>query len=202
MLIKIPSLGEIETTVGSCMKSSFGFMSFWASLIGRLVNILPAIAGDTRHVGSIPGLGRPPGVGNGTPLQYCCMGNPRDREFRLPTVHGVAKRQPRLSTWAQPISLEPETGESGMVSVLPPSGFPVCTRCDSESVLSKCVFYIWLTRHSWKHLWRNMLPVKLARTSKDRTTVANDKITAAFSHTSRESRVVFLESNLAIGVQT
>ena len=35
-----------------------------------------------------------------------------------------------------------ETGESVMVSVLSPSGSPVCTRCDSESVLSKCVFYI------------------------------------------------------------
>ena len=202
MLIKIPLLGEIETTDGSCIKSSFGFMSFWASLIARLVKNVPANAGDTRDVGSIPGLGRPPGVGNGTPLQYCCLGNPTDREFWLATVYGVAKSQPRLSTWAQPISLEPETGESGMVSVLPPSGFPVCTRCDSESVLSKCVFHIWLTRHSLKHLWRNMLPVKLPRTSKDRTTVANDKITAAFSHTSRESRVVFLESNLAIGVQT
>ena len=98
MLNKIPFLGEIETTVGSCMKSSFGFMSFWASLIARLVKNLPANAGETRDVGSIPGLGRPPGVGNGTPLQYCCLGNPTDREFWLATVYGVAKSQPRLST--------------------------------------------------------------------------------------------------------
>ena len=30
----------------------------------------PANAGDTREAGSIPGLGRSPGVGNGNPLQY------------------------------------------------------------------------------------------------------------------------------------
>ena len=30
----------------------------------------PVNAGDTRDMGLIPGLGRPPGVGNGNPLQY------------------------------------------------------------------------------------------------------------------------------------
>ena len=29
--------------------------------------------------GSIPGLGRTPGQGNGNPLQYACLGNPMDR---------------------------------------------------------------------------------------------------------------------------
>ena len=33
-------------------------------------------AGD---LGSIPGLGRSPGEGNGYPLQYCCLENPMDR---------------------------------------------------------------------------------------------------------------------------
>ena len=28
--------------------------------------------------GSIPGLGRPPGEGNGNPLQYSCLENPMD----------------------------------------------------------------------------------------------------------------------------
>ena len=32
----------------------------------------PDNAGDSRDAGSIPGLGRPPGVGNGNPLQYSC----------------------------------------------------------------------------------------------------------------------------------
>ena len=34
-------------------------------------------AGD---LGSIPGLGRSPGEGNGNPLQYPCLENPMDRE--------------------------------------------------------------------------------------------------------------------------
>ena len=33
-------------------------------------------AGNT---GSIPGLGRVPGEGNGGPFQYSCLGNPMDR---------------------------------------------------------------------------------------------------------------------------
>ena len=35
----------------------------------------PANAGD---MGSIPGLGRSPGEGNGNPLQYSCLGYPMD----------------------------------------------------------------------------------------------------------------------------
>ena len=34
-------------------------------------------AGD---LSSIPGLGRSPGEGNGNPLQYSCLENPRDRK--------------------------------------------------------------------------------------------------------------------------
>ena len=41
--------------------------------------------------GSIPGLGRSPGEGNGNPLQYSCLENPTDRGAWWPTVHGVAK---------------------------------------------------------------------------------------------------------------
>ena len=45
-------------------------------------------AGDTA---SIPGSGRSPGVGNGNPLQYSCLGNPMDRGAWRATVHGVTK---------------------------------------------------------------------------------------------------------------
>ena len=51
-------------------------------------------AGDP---GSILGLGRSPGEGNGNPLQYSCLENPMDREAWLATVHGVAKSWTRLS---------------------------------------------------------------------------------------------------------
>ena len=46
---------------------------------GTVVKNPPANAGDARDVGLIPGLGRYPGGGNGNPLQYFCLGNPRDR---------------------------------------------------------------------------------------------------------------------------
>ena len=39
----------------------------------RVVKNPPANAGDPRDMGSIPGLGRSPGVGNGNTLQYSCL---------------------------------------------------------------------------------------------------------------------------------
>ena len=45
-------------------------------------------AGDP---GSIPGLGRFPGKGNGNLLQYSCLKNPMDREAWQATVHRVAR---------------------------------------------------------------------------------------------------------------
>ena len=47
--------------------------------------------------GSIPGLGRSPGEGNGNPLQYSCLENPMDRGAWWAIVHGVTKSQTRLS---------------------------------------------------------------------------------------------------------
>ena len=47
-------------------------------------------AGDP---GSIPGLGRSPGEGNGNPRQYSCLENFMDRGAWWATVHGVAKSQ-------------------------------------------------------------------------------------------------------------
>ena len=45
-------------------------------------------AGD---LGLIPGLGRPPGEGNGLSLQYSCLENPMDRGAWQATVHRVTK---------------------------------------------------------------------------------------------------------------
>ena len=39
----------------------------------------------------IPGSGRPPGEGNGNPLQYSCLENPMDGGAWQATVHGVTK---------------------------------------------------------------------------------------------------------------
>ena len=45
-------------------------------------------AGD---LGSVPGLGKYRGDGNGNPLQYSCLENPMDRGAWQATVHGVRK---------------------------------------------------------------------------------------------------------------
>ena len=46
---------------------------------------------NARDPGSIPGLGRPSGEGNGYPLQYSGLENSMDRGAWRPTVHGVAE---------------------------------------------------------------------------------------------------------------
>ena len=51
----------------------------------------PANAGDLRDTGSISGLGRSPGEGNGNPLQYSCLENSMDKGAWWATVHGIAK---------------------------------------------------------------------------------------------------------------
>ena len=47
--------------------------------------------GNARDAGSIPELGRSPGVGNGKPLQYSCLENSLDRRAWWATVHGVKR---------------------------------------------------------------------------------------------------------------
>ena len=70
------------------MKSTLGFPG------GSEVKVS---ACNVRDLGSIPGLGRSPGEGNGNPVQYSCLENPMDRGAWWATVHGVAKSQTRLN---------------------------------------------------------------------------------------------------------
>ena len=62
-----------------------------------MVKNLPASATDSRDAGSIPGLGRSLGEGNGNPLQYSCLDNPMDGGAWWATVHWVVKSRTRLS---------------------------------------------------------------------------------------------------------
>ena len=47
-----------------------------------MVKNLPANARDSRDEGSIPGLGRSSGEGNGNPFHYSCLENSMDRVAR------------------------------------------------------------------------------------------------------------------------
>ena len=58
---------------------------------GSVVKNQPENTGNSGVVGMVPGLGRPPGGGNGNSLQYSCLENPKGREARQVTVDGVAK---------------------------------------------------------------------------------------------------------------
>ena len=54
-------------------------------------------AGATGDVGSITESGRLPGGGDGNPLQYSCLENPKDRGVWWATVPGVTKSQTQLN---------------------------------------------------------------------------------------------------------
>ena len=75
-------------------------LSDWTEL-NWVVKNLPASAGDARDLGLISGSGWPTGVGNGNPLQYCCLENSTGRGAWWATVHVVAKSRTQLSTPAR-----------------------------------------------------------------------------------------------------
>ena len=71
-----------------------------ASLVSQSVMNPPAVqktACNTGDTGSIPGLRRSPGEGNGNPFHYYCLGNPMDRGACLDTIHGPANSWIQLS---------------------------------------------------------------------------------------------------------
>ena len=53
----------------------------------------PANAGDAGDTSSVPGSGRSPGGGSGSPPRYSCWASPMDRGAWQATVHGVTKSQ-------------------------------------------------------------------------------------------------------------
>ena len=78
--------------------------------------------------GSIPGLGRSPGEGNGNPLQYYCLENPMDRGDWQATIYGVAKSQTRLSDFTFTFTIQ---GEALF--------FPFCSdMCDDPGTNPRC----------------------------------------------------------------
>ena len=91
ILLRYLKIHRLQLCLYINLPSSLGFRS------GSVVKNLPVNSGATGNLGSIPGLGRSPGKGNGNPLQCSCLENPMDRGAWQATVHGVAKSWTRLS---------------------------------------------------------------------------------------------------------
>ena len=86
--------------VFQAVKRESGFdlkYNVWASQVELVIKNLPANARDTKDMGSIPELGRSPGVRNGNPFQYSCLENSMDRGVWWAIVHGVTKSQTQLN---------------------------------------------------------------------------------------------------------
>ena len=86
---------EVLTPSFSVSKTQTG-----ASQVVLVVKNLPANAGDIKDAGSILGLGRSPGGGNGNPLQHSRLENPKDRGAWQVIVHEATKGQ----TWLKWLS--------------------------------------------------------------------------------------------------
>ena len=69
--------------------------SLWSFPCSSVGNESASNAGD---LGSVPGLGRSPGEGNGNPLEYSCLENPMDCILPGSSIHGVARVRHDLAT--------------------------------------------------------------------------------------------------------
>ena len=87
-------------------------------------------------LGSIPGLGRSPGEGNGNPLQYSCLENSMRGGAWWATVHGVANRWTLLSNF---------TSRLHNAHPYPNAEHPVCKMTPYPQLLYK------RTNFSYKH---------------------------------------------------
>ena len=79
----------LKTTRSSLGKISHFILEFAASLVAQRDRQEPAC--DAGDPGLVPELGRSSGEGNGNPLQYSYLENPKDSGAWRATVHGAAK---------------------------------------------------------------------------------------------------------------
>ena len=88
-------VSDFTQAVNLCWATNFSMNCFLGGSVGK------ESACNVGDLCLILGLGRPPGVGNGNPLQYPCLENSMDRGAWWATVLGVAKSWTRLSNLAQ-----------------------------------------------------------------------------------------------------
>ena len=88
---------QVESIVDTCTASSFICSIYILPLGFSGGSEGKESARNAGDPGSIPGLGRSPGEGNGYPLQYSALENSMDRGAWQATGQGVAKSQTLLS---------------------------------------------------------------------------------------------------------
>ena len=79
---------------GSVVFCCLYFCGFFGACVGKPASQVAVVKNpptNAGNVGSIPGSGRSPGGGNGNPLQYSYLGNPRHRGAWQAIVHRVAR---------------------------------------------------------------------------------------------------------------
>ena len=112
------------------------FCSPYGNILYSHGSEVKASACNVGDLGSIPGLGRSPGEGNGNPLQYSCLENLMDGGAWWATVHGVAKSQTFTSLHFIVIQFTLETNYSGLAynRAKGEGGTPVrgCCVCQGE----------------------------------------------------------------------
>ena len=101
-----PGVGDGQGSLTCCSpwghkESDMTEWQIWAELKSRRASMCPALKGfpggsdgkesacSAEDAGSIPGLGRSPGEGNGSPLQHSCLENSMDKGAWRDMVHGV-----------------------------------------------------------------------------------------------------------------
>ena len=97
-------------------------MSTVSFLGGSAVKNPPAMQ-ETWETGSIPGLGRSPGEGNGNPVQYSCPEASMDRGAWWATVHGITTEPSTAQRLVRLLLLCPLNGHEGQVSKLCPVSY-------------------------------------------------------------------------------
>ena len=135
-----PPIGQVLYTILQCMLGFPGGSEVKAS------------ACNAADLGSIPGLGRSPGEGNGNPLQYSCLENPMDGGAWWATVHGVAKSRTRLSDLT--LTFHSVCYSSERKAVLP-SFINVRTKVSENESESRSVVYNSLQPHGLYSPWNS-----------------------------------------------
>ena len=98
---------------------NFGRYLSLSTKVALVVKNLPANAGDIRDMGLIPGSGRSPGGGHGSPLQFSCLENPMDRGAWWTTLHRVTQSRTRLKRLSSSSSTTARPGFDPWVEKIP-----------------------------------------------------------------------------------